>query len=262
MNLYSITELLAGGPGSGRHPEALRPFRETRERIRRSLIKLSKEGKYAEHDDLRRKAEGQGYFFESKDLKAGGPGSGCQGPNCGRPSHGGKLKQRIERRLKKMGVKRIGKRTPGLIRRHGKLTIPLKDPWAGRVKKQYTAQEGHKITELRTPKQYEKSGKSWLQKKSPYKGQFLSDSHGAFNQTTIGDPKEKNSFWIHQESPDKGVSVEVHRNLGSLKVNVIERKLGEYGAIIDHREVSFRNVGRAMGFMNKRYGITYRLKGA
>ena len=192
-------------------------------------------------------------------LLAGGPGSGCQGPNCGRPTHGKKLKQRIERRLKKMGVKRIGKRVPGLVRRHGKLVIPLKEPWKGKIKNQYTAQVGHKVTEIRSPKQYEKSGKSWLLKASPYKGQFLADHAGAFNQNTIGDPKEKNSFWIHQAAPDKGVSVEVHRNLGSLKVNVIERRLGEYGAIIDHREVSFKNVGRAHGFLSKRYGITYKL---
>lgn len=244
-------------------------------------------------------------------LLAGGPGSGCQGPNCGRPItskgykgmvrklerigvhikrgtspwdvvktydawfRGAKVRERIKREAQR-GVKRakahiaraiskgklakIGKKTPGIVKTKGKEHIDVKPVWKGNIKQQYVAQAGHLVTELHAPKQYEKSGRTWLLKASPYKGQFLSDHAGAFNQNTIGDSKEKNSFWIHQAAPDKGVSVEVHRNLGSLKVNVIERRLGEYGAIIDHKEVSFKNVGRAMGFMNKRYGITFKIK--
>jgi hypothetical protein len=143
------------------------------------------------------------------------------------------------------------------IKAQPNISINVQPVWKGRVKNQFVAQQGHLVTELKSPKQYEKNKGTWVNKPSPYKGQFLVD---LAEHRTYNDPKERNTFFIHQAAPDKGVSVEVHRNLGNLSVNVIERKLGEYGAIIDHREVSFRNIGRASGFLNKRYGLTFKLK--
>lgn len=241
-------------------------------------------------------------------LQAGGPGSGCRGPKCGRPitskgfrqmkkklqrigfrikkgtsawdivktydawQRSGKAREklaketkraterarhRIRRAIEKGRLPKIPKQAPGLTRKGGKEFIDVQDPWKGRVKKQYTSGEGYQITELKTPKQYEKRGTTWINKPSLYKGQFLVD---VAEHKTYNDPKERNHFFIHQETPEKGVSVEVHRNFGRLGVNVIERKLGQYGAIENHREVSFKNIGRAMGFLNKRYGITFKLK--
>jgi hypothetical protein len=233
------------------------------------------------------------------ELQAGGPGSGCRGANCGRPISGktykwmvAKLRQsglEIKRGTSpwdvvrtfdawKRGVgareqahkdaQRMAKRARGRLRKaiaKGKLPkigkapskIDVQPVWKGRVKNQFVAQQGHLVTELKTPKQYEKGKGTWVNKPSAYKGQFLVDLQ---EHRTYNDPKERNSFFIHQEAPDKGVSVEVHRNLGNLSVNVIERRLGQYGAIVDHREVSFKNVGRASGFLNRRYGLTFKIK--
>lgn len=233
-----------------------------------------------------------------QDMNAGGPGSGCRGANCGRPISGktyqwmvSKLREsglRIRRgispwdvvrtfdawkrgeKTRQLGKKiqdKITKRAKGRIQKaiqKGRLPkigkgidkIDVKPVWKGRVKKEFTSSQGHKITEIKTPQQYEKNKGTWVLKPSSYKGQFLVD---IAEHKTYNDPKERNHFFIHMASPENGVSVEVHRNLGKLNVNVIERRLGAYGAIVSHREVSFKNVGRAMGFMNKRYGITFKL---
>lgn len=227
------------------------------------------------------------------ELYAGGPGSGCQGPNCGRPATGREerragLKKELEQtrlRLKikrgqpgyvkkhnrenlkvvkkglqvKLRYDRKEKKAPGLVRRGGKLAIPVKPVWKGSVKKQFTTPEGHKITILKQPKEYEKSGMTWINKPSSFKGQFHTDK-GDFIQRSMENPKERNSFWIHQASPDKGVSIELHRNMGELRVKVIERELGQYDAIVKHRQVEFNNIGRASGFLNQRYGITFKLR--
>lgn len=232
-------------------------------------------------------------YLMAPSIWFGGPGSGCQGPNCGRPASGReerraatkkemeqvRLQLRIKRgqpgyitkgrrenlKIVKKGLQvrlrydRKEKIAPGLVRRGGKLAIPVKPVWKGNVKKQFTTPEGHKITILKQPKEYEKSGMTWVNKPSQYKGQFKKDSDD-FNQHTQDNPKERNSFWYHRESSDNAVSIELHRNLGDLRVKVVERQLGEYNAIAKHREVTFNNVGRASGFLNKRYGITFRLK--
>jgi len=233
------------------------------------------------------------------DLYFGGPGSGCRGNNCGRPI-GAKQFQQMRQKLKRTGItiprnaspwdvvrthdawfrgqkerdrqaklaKKLNERARGRLKKaiaKGKMpkigkgvqNINVQPVWKGRVKQQFTTPQGHQVTTLKTPGQYQKRGDTWVNKPSAYKGQFLVD---LAEHRTYNDPKERNSFFIHQAAPDKGVSVEVHRNLGSLSVNVIERKLGEYGAIVDHREVSFKNVGRAMGFLNRRYGLTFKIK--
>jgi hypothetical protein len=114
------------------------------------------------------------------------------------------------------------------------------------------------VTELKEPKQYEKSGKSWLGKSDKFKGQYHPDLP-LFQRSTLDNPKEKNSWFIHQDSPDQARSIEVHRNMGDLKTLVIERTLGQHDAIIQHRQVEFKNMGRASGFLSKRYGITFKL---
>lgn len=227
------------------------------------------------------------------ELYAGGPGSGCQGPNCGRPPSAREVRREdlkkqiqqirlqlkikrgrpgylVKNRRENLKILRKGLQTlrrydrrdkmaPGLVRRGGKLAIPVKPVWKGVVKKQFTSPEGHKITILKQPKEYEKSGMTWIGKPSSFKGQFHTDK-GDFIQRSRENPKERNSFWIHQASPDKGMSIELHRNMGELRVKVIERELGQYDAIVKHRQVEFNNIGRASGFLNKRYGITFKLR--
>jgi len=201
---------------------------------------------------------------ELGELYFGGPGSGCNGPHCGRPRTAqGKVRQRVKRGLKRYAKKfdvhpvRKGKLQPGILRRGGKDIIPVKAPWAGKVKVKMKGANGEDIVVLKQAKTYEKRGNDWLRKPDKFKGQYLVDLPA---QKTYDDPKEINHFFIHQASPTEARSVEVHRNLGKLGVNVIERDLGQYHAIERHREISFNNVGRASGFLNKRYGITFRLK--
>jgi hypothetical protein len=146
---------------------------------------------------------------------------------------------------------------PGM-KRVGKLhTIPVQDAPKSKVKTSYVAQGGYKVTTLTGPKEYEKSGQTWLKKNSPFKGQFTVDVP---EHHTVDDPKEKNTFFRAQVNDDKAISVEVHRNIGQLGVQVVERQLGQYDAIVSHREVAFKNLGTAHGFLAKRYGITFKLK--
>jgi hypothetical protein len=232
-------------------------------------------------------------YLAETTLWFGGAGSGCTGPNCGRPTTGwreqrealkkelqqvrlklkirrgqpGYVKKHNRQNLKviREGLKvqlrytRRDKLVPGLVRRAGKHAILVQPVWKGNVKKQFVSQEGHKVTILKQPKEYEKSGTTWLGKPSPYRGQFKKDSDD-FIQHTMDNPKERNSFWVARQAPDSAVSIELHRNLGELKVKVVERQLGEYNAIAKHKEVTFNNVGVASGFLNKRYGITFKLK--
>jgi hypothetical protein len=169
----------------------------------------------------------------------------------------------LERYAKKYGVGRVPKNAlpPGLVRKGGLEHLPLKEPWAGRIKLKMKGAGGENIVVLKQAKTYEKRGDDWLRKPNKFKGGFLPDPVGGKTMMrTYNNPRELNHFFIHQASPSEAVSVEVHRNLGRKGVSVIERDLGQYHAIERHREVSFNNIGRAMGFLNKRYGITFKLK--
>jgi hypothetical protein len=240
--LLQLISLEAGGPGSGcrgsncGRPIGAKQFQQMRQKLKRTGIDIPRK---ASPWDVVRTYDAWFRGQKERDRQA-------------------KLAQRMNQkargRLSKALAKgKIGKR----IQAKPNVSIAVKPVWKGRVKQQFTTPQGHQVTTLKTPGQYQKRGDTWVNKPSAYKGQFLVD---LAEHRTYNDPKERNSFFIHQEAPDKGVSVEVHRNLGSLSVNVIERKLGEYGAIVDHREVSFKNVGRAMGFLNRRYGLTFKIK--
>jgi hypothetical protein len=137
------------------------------------------------------------------------------------------------------------------------ITIDVKPVWKGRVKRTFVNPQGHQVVEIKEPKRYGKQKGTWVNKPNRYKGQFSVDTYK--DHKTYNDPNERNSFYIHQATPDKAVSVEVHKNLGKQAVNIIERTLGDgYNpdAIVDHREVTVKNMTKATAFMNRRYGIT------
>lgn len=234
--------LYAGGPGSGcrgnncGRPISKKNYQQMRQHLRGLGIKLKKN--LSPWDVVR----AYDTWFRVKNIRDK------------EQKRAQRVVDRAKIRLQRAQDK--GKLPPRYDKKDVQERIDVKPVWKGRVKQSYQAQ-GYQITELKTPKQYEKNKGTWVNKPSSYKGQFLVD---LAEQRTHNNPKERNSFFIHQAAPDKGVSVEVHRNLGQLSVNVIERRLGQYGAIEDHREVSFKNVGRAMGFLNKRYGITFKIK--
>jgi hypothetical protein len=254
MNLAQSISLYGGGPGSGCNPAAgkcgrpitSKMYREMRKYLRTRGIKIPR---------------GVGGFDIVKAYDAHRRAASLRkATKTIQQALTQKHKARVKQAMKegKFG-KKIGTTTPGITKSGGKLHIDVQPVWKGSVKTQYTTTGGHQVTELKTPKLYQKSGKSWVGKPSQFKGQFLKDLP-LFQRSTYSNATEKNSWWIHQATPDKAVSLEVHRNLGEKRVNVIERTLGQHNAIIQHREVTFKNVGRAMGFMNRRYGITFKIK--
>lgn len=244
---------------------------------------------------------------------SGGPGSGCHGPNCGRPITA-KNYQRMVQKLKNIGVRvkrgtspwdvvktydawfrgaktratvkkeaqriakkaklkiqraiqkgklpKIGKTTPGIVKTKGREHIDVQPTPKSQVKKQYTMDDGTKMTVIKTQKEYETrpENENWLRKPDLYKGRYILDKP-LFQKTTLGDKNEKNSWFIHNEAPGKSRSIEIHRQLGDSKhVTITQRELGQYDAIANHREVTFNNIGRAAGWLNKKYGITFKLK--
>jgi hypothetical protein len=256
-------------------------------------LRFSPPGKeYESPEERRERLEEEGF-----DIEGGGAGSGCHGPHCGRPKtrnsaevlmHRAGIKKELEevnrrlsiqrgqkgyvRKKQRAGLKLVkqglkvqlryyGKKDrllPGM-KRIGRLhTIPVQPVPKGQVKKQWVSQEGYKVTEIKSPKQYEAKGgsKDWLRKPDLYKGRYVVD---VAEHRTIDDQNERNKFFIHTEGDDRSRSIEVHRNFGDKHVTVIQRDLGQYDSIANHKEVTFKNIGTAMGFMNKRYGITFKL---
>jgi len=243
-----IELLVAGGPGSGCNPAAGKCGRpkirqaadviQHRQQLKKELDQVRRE--------IKRTKRGKGKMYVKKERRE---------------------RLKILREGLRSELRYYGRRDrllPGM-KRVGKLhTIPVEDVAKSRIKKQSVSPEGYKITELTSPKEYEKRGGDWLRKPDLYKGQYLVDRFPggeSINRTTYDNPKERNTFFIHNETPDKARSVEVHRNLGDKTVTVIQRNLGQYGSIVDHREVMFKNIGRASGFLMKRYGISFKLTG-
>lgn len=246
MNLVALTELFFGGPGSGCNPSAGKCGRpkvrnsadviQHRQRLKQELQQV--------RSRLAKKRGETGYV---------------------------RKKQRAALKIVREGLKsqlryygRKDRLLPGM-KRVGKLhTIPVQPVPKSKTLKKYTASNGAAVTIIKQAKEYESKGNTdWLRKPDLYKGQYLVDrAFGeSLNRPTYNDNKEKNTFFIHNESPDKARSVEVHRNLGEKSVTVVQRNLGQYGAIIDHKEVTFNNIGRASGFLSKRYGISFKLSG-
>jgi hypothetical protein len=243
MNLQNIIALFAGGPGSGCNPsvgQCGRPKVRNSAEVIQHRAQLKKELDKV-RADLKVKRGQPGYLRKAqrRDAKI--------------------LREGLRTQLRYYG--RRDRLLPGM-KRVGKLhTIPVQPVPKSQVKKQYTTNSGAKVTIIKQSKEYQSQGKStdWLRKPDLYKGKYLVDS--GLNKQTFDNPKEKNTFFIHNESPDRARSVEVHRELGQKTVTVIQRNLGQYGAIMDHKEVTFSNIGRASGFLMKRYGVSFSLSG-
>jgi hypothetical protein len=245
------------------------------------------------------------------DIFAGGPGSGCHGPNCGRPMSAkervdffhrqflGLKKQEanalrakwIQDQIKQSGQvntkaartwwRREFKRQSRLAQPPAKVNLNLTkkqakwmkknaqrvrrnqpapvikvQPVAKRnVKKQFTTSDGTKVTIIKPPGQKEKTGQTWLIRESPYKGQFVQslDTKADFKDNT------KVAFFIARDpEKERGVAVQVLRNFGEKKTSVTEIDLLQYDAMARSRQATFSNMGRASGFLAKRYGISFK----
>jgi hypothetical protein len=250
MNLLATISIYAGGPGSGCHgtncgrPISAKTYRWMRKQLKESGIKIPRNASpwdVVKTFDAHNKAKAlrNATKLITKTLTQ-------------------KHKSRLAKAMQKGKFgKKIGTTTPGIVKKAGKEHIDVKPAWKGVVKTQYTTTQGHQVTELKTPKQYEKRGnQDWVRKPDRYKGKYLVD---VAEQKQYDDPKVRTKFFIHMESPDKGRSLEILRNLGEKKVTVIQRDVDSQFTIVNHKQVEFKNIGRASGWMNKKYGITFRL---
>jgi hypothetical protein len=243
-------------------------------------------------------------------LYSGGPGSGCNGPNCGRPASQNlkravarmnrqhltsqqkgdirvmkkglttaevlktyqlwkdlkdtrkeekqkdkQQKQKVRKQLAK--VPKISRRIPvGIVNKKGMHTIPVQPVSRGRVKTRMNIGNGTQLTILKPKAQYEKTNATWLQKASPYKGMFTR----VIAMDQFDDNKTKNSIWMYRDA-NNGVMLQVSRQLGQKAVSVKEVDTKDFEFITRTREAQFNNIGRASGFLNKRYGVTFKLGG-
>lgn len=225
-------------------------------------------------------------------LNAGGTGSGCHGPNCGRPvSQAAKkwatkqkakatrdrnklMKQQARDRAarkasapgrkalqKRLGYKKTKKwlkENAAKIKQGAPVKIVVKDPSKRWVKQQGKTPDGAKWAILKPAGQNDKSGMSWAGKISPYKGQFSQ----TLSMPTVYNAQEHNTVFERRDDQGQQThAVIVHRNFGEgdKHVTVKEVDLGDHAAISRWRQVSFNNIGRAAGFLNRRYGIRFKL---
>jgi hypothetical protein len=171
-------------------------------------------------------------------LFAGGPGSGCRGNNCGRPSTGSKS---IPKRL-------------------------VRQSWTAPV-------GGAKVTLLQTPKRGRPSGaakgspKALLKKASSMKGKFSqvisTKQYGSKQPSAVYSTYPKNGQPGDTNFKEgAGKTLFVFRDFGTGRATVQEFTHGEYGHIGKATMFGFKNLGRAAGFLSQRYGITQKFKGA
>ncbi len=227
------------------------------------------------------------------NLYGGGAGSGCHGPNCGRPLTNKQLNNMVST-LRKQGLLRRRGITTGQViktyqawenakperdrikkeqqqavqRARQKIAkqpkpnyqtlgnINVQPVSKGKVKIQMNVGNGTSLTILKPKGQYEKTNASWLKKESPYKNMFTR----ILAMDQYDDNKTKNSIWVYRDAK-KGVALQVSRKLGEKAVLVKEIDTENFDDITRTREARFNNIGRASGFLNKRYGVTFKLGG-
>lgn len=249
--LLQLVEIYSGGPGSGCNPQVgkcgrsqkqvaygtprPRPHtKEETEALKKELVDV--------RDRLKRKKGREGYVTKpDKDrLKI--------------------LREGLKRSIQY--GKRKEKLAPGLRWRKKKLSLkePIKQVTKGKTIQKFHTKEGDQITIVKPPKMYQKSGLTWMQKVSPFKGQFqkLLD-----NWNTMG--KQERNVVFQAGKGEHGQAVVISRNYGDKRVFIREasllsdRRSQAMDGIVRTREVAFNNFGRAMGWINKRYGITFRI---
>lgn len=178
----------------------------------------------------------QNVLHLATSIHAGGPGSGCHGPNCGRPSTG--IEKRTQRKLGKL--KNLPERETPLVP-----VVRLT-----RVHRQ----EGIKETTVKPVRQYHKSGLAWLKKASPLKGTFHQETNSPAARPWGGKSK-MTAFFVSRPSDDRATAVQVLTNYGTDKASVLEIDLHQYDAIARTRLVEFKDFDTATKFLQKRYGI-------
>ena len=183
-------------------------------------------------------------------IQAGGPGSGCNGPNCGRPrgdgGHRYTAKQR-ERMLKRFASP-MPKNVPGLTKQG---QIEKGEPVRkGLIRQQFLTNTGAQYTVIKSPRARGGDYKPQTGA-SKFKGQFRHE------QQVVGNEKTRlaDVMVSKPDSKGRGQTLIVHRDYGKGRVVIQEFSTGQFGHIEQEKEYKFKNSGQAQGFLNSRYGV-------
>ena len=158
------------------------------------------------------------------EMFAGGPGSGCRGANCGRP--------------------------------HSRY-----------IKQQFTSPSGIKVTTFKPSDRQGKRPINPMKRKHPLKGQF--DRPEKHFGSAMVRPGQKLRTWTTEaldRNSGRGATVFVHRYTDSKTGKPKEVIVDEHNWV-GHRwrygaptRFSFKNMGKAAGYMKRIYGIAIPLK--
>jgi len=155
-------------------------------------------------------------------LLAGGPGSGCHGNNCGRP-----------------------------LGRH--------------IKQQYTTPGGVRVTMFKESRR-QKSPINPMKRNHPLKGKF--DTLQKYYGAAEARPGQRLRTWTSEamDQAGHGTTLFVHRYLDNKTNKPTDIVIDEHNWV-GHRwrfssptRYSFKNPGRAMGYLRRRYGLSIPLK--
>jgi hypothetical protein len=240
------------------------------------------------------------------ELKAGGPGSGCHGPNCGRPplKEGDvvKIQKPVTVWNQKTGnndkyppgtkaivlnvLPKIGTADQMLsiqVKKHhdptyfttddvklhkaaGPTTVETDPVPKSKIKQQFTSNDGAQVTIVKTQetRDYDpRTIKDLANQASRYKGQFdqIEKVDGADNQTTriYDTSKVPSTAWGREGAPTAaprpGVTLWVHRYPDH--VTVQEQSYLRWGTKAKGMiQWKYNNIGQAFGMLKKRYGIS------
>lgn len=168
-------------------------------------------------------------------IQAGGAGSGCRGPNCGRP------------------------RTAPTTH-----TVPTRY-----VKQSWVGSNGERVTILQAPRRGRPKGslgkaKNLTQKESPLKGQFklqyeVKTHDGQGKVAVYSANKKDNQPGDTRYKEGAGRTLFVNRSVGTGRMIVHDFKHGEHGAIERADVMTFKNFGRGASVLKKRYDLTQKL---
>jgi hypothetical protein len=191
-------------------------------------------------------------ILDYMSISAGGPGSGCRGPNCGRPESG-KLSW-APKVLKREGLTKS--------RKTGQVTIPLHAPAKSMVKTVSHMPNGAVITQLKTPRRGRPKGGSgvWnlMNRQSPQKGSFVKEQENVKGTGWKGVA----TIWTAKKvggEEGAATSVLALRDIGKMSVSIMEVRTGRYSEIGNTNVFKFKNFGQAAGFLKARYGVSWRL---
>lgn len=260
ITLVQIAGLWGGGEGSGCHgPNCGRPLspKEQAEFLHKQFVGLKRQESNQErkkwvgeqiqkHGQVTTKAGKKWWKKEAKrQAKLPTPDPARRLP---------KVTKKGQKWLQKNALQ-VKKGITGIQRYGGKETIKLQLPRKGQIKKQFVTADGTKLTIIKPPKQREKTGETWLKRESPYKNKFV--QHFDIPAGKMFQENAKVAFFMARDAEkERAVAVQVLRNFGEKTTAVTEIDLLSFDAIARSRQATFSNMGKAAGFLAKRYGIS------